>query len=155
MVKLLFASLPLALIVGSASAFTPSVTTPVTVATQLNAENTRRSFFNQIAGTTAVAIAASTIVLPVEPALAFGGKKEKINARLVSYGLPQMNEVPSGYSCLLEVWGKGKNRTPLLVNFVYPIDWVVTLPSQDLNGEDGTIQAGEYARGDTATFFCS
>jgi len=27
------------------------------------------------------------------------------------------------------------------------------LPSQDVNGEDGTIQAGEYAKGDTATFF--
>ena len=30
---------------------------------------------------------------------------------------------------------------------------VVTLPSQDVNGEDGTIQAGEYAKGDTATLF--
>lgn len=37
--------------------------------------------------------------------------------------------------------------------FGFPIDWVVTLPSQDVNGEDGTIQAGEYAKGDTATFF--
>jgi sulfate adenylyltransferase subunit 1 (EFTu-like GTPase family) len=39
------------------------------------------------------------------------------------------------------------------VAFGFPIDWVVTLPSQDVNGEDGTIQAGEYAKGDTATFF--
>lgn len=29
----------------------------------------------------------------------------------------------------------------------------MTLPSQDVNGEDGTVQAGEYAKGDTATFF--
>ena len=29
----------------------------------------------------------------------------------------------------------------------------MTLPSQDVNGEDGTIQAGEYAKGDTATLF--
>ena len=29
----------------------------------------------------------------------------------------------------------------------------MTLPSQDVNGEAGTIQAGEYAKGDTATFF--
>lgn len=35
----------------------------------------------------------------------------------------------------------------------HPITWVVTLPSNDVNGEDGTIQAGEYAKGDTATFF--
>lgn len=51
------------------------------------------------------------------------------------------------------MWGKGKNRDPLLVSFLFPVDWVVTLPSQDVNGEDGTIQAGEYARGDTATFY--
>jgi hypothetical protein len=35
----------------------------------------------------------------------------------------------------------------------HPITWVVTLPNNDLNGEGGTIQAGEYAKGDTATFF--
>ena len=35
----------------------------------------------------------------------------------------------------------------------HPVTWVVTLPSNDVNGEDGTIQAGEYAKGDTATFF--
>ena len=35
----------------------------------------------------------------------------------------------------------------------HPFTWVVQLPSNDVNGEDGTIQAGEYAKGDTATFF--
>lgn len=35
----------------------------------------------------------------------------------------------------------------------HPVTWVVTLPSNDVNGEDGTIQAGEYAKGDTATLF--
>ena len=35
----------------------------------------------------------------------------------------------------------------------HPLTWVVTLPSNDVNGEDGTIQAGEYAKGDTATLF--
>ena len=64
-----------------------------------------------------------------------------------------MNEIPGGFSPLLEIWGKSGNRSPLLVNFAHPLDWVVTLPSQDMNGEDGTIQAGEYAKGDTATLF--
>lgn len=64
-----------------------------------------------------------------------------------------MNEIPGGFSPLLEIWGKAANRSPLLVNFAHPLDWVVTLPSQDMNGEDGTIQAGEYAKGDTATLF--
>mmetsp|Transcript_51977 Transcript_51977/g.125336 ORF Transcript_51977/g.125336 Transcript_51977/m.125336 type:complete len:192 (+) Transcript_51977:752-1327(+) len=54
---------------------------------------------------------------------------------------------------LLEVWGKGANRFPLLVQMNYPVTWVVTLPSNDVNGEDGTIQAGEYAKGDTATLY--
>ena len=70
-----------------------------------------------------------------------------------SYGLPKLSSVPNGYSALAEIYGKGANRSPLLVAFGFPIDWVVTLPSQDVNGEDGTIQAGEYAKGDTATFF--
>jgi len=153
-VKLSFSCLSLALLASTASAFTISGdVAPKTSMTQLNAENTRRSFFQQVAGSTAAAIAASTIALPAEPALAFGGKLQKINARLASYGLPQMGDIASGFTPLLEVYGKGKNRTPLLVNFVYPVDWVVTLPSQDINGEDGTIQAGEYARGDTATLY--
>lgn len=57
------------------------------------------------------------------------------------------------FTPLLDIYGKGKNRFPLLVLFSHPFDWVVTLPSNDVNGEDGTIQAGEYAKGDTATFF--
>jgi hypothetical protein len=64
-----------------------------------------------------------------------------------------MGAVPNGLTPLLEIWGKGKNRFPLLVQMNHPITWVVTLPNNDLNGEGGTIQAGEYAKGDTATFF--
>ena len=75
------------------------------------------------------------------------------NASTHRYGVATIDKVPDGFSPLAEVWGKGRNRDPLLVSFLHPIDWVVTLPSQDVNGEDGTIQAGEYARGDTATFF--
>jgi hypothetical protein len=70
-----------------------------------------------------------------------------------SYGLPPVTKVPNGMKPLLEVYGKGKNRFPLLVLMSHPLTWVVQLPSNDVNGEDGTIQAGEYAKGDTATFF--
>lgn len=69
-----------------------------------------------------------------------------------SYGLPGPI-VPQGLTPLASIYGKGKNRFPLLVTFSHPPDWVVTLPSIDINGEDGTIQAGEYAKGDTATLF--
>jgi len=85
------------------------------------------------------------------PAMAMG--LNKVNTRLASYGLPALAGVPNGYSALAEIYGKGANRSPLLVAFGFPLDWVVTLPSEDVNGEDGTIQAGEYAKGDTATFF--
>jgi len=89
----------------------------------------------------------------VEPANAFGGGLKGVNSRLQSFGVPPMSSLPDGFSPLVEIWGKGKNRSPLLVNFAHPSTWVVTLPSQDVNGEDGTIQAGEYAKGDTATLF--
>jgi len=85
------------------------------------------------------------------PAMAYG--LGKANDKLASYGLAGLKNVPNGYSALAEIYGRGANRTPLLVAFGFPLDWVVTLPSQDVNGEDGTIQAGEYAKGDTATFF--
>ena len=75
------------------------------------------------------------------------------NNIIFSYGLPKLSNVPNGYSALAEIYGKGANRSPILVAFGFPLDWVVTLPSQDVNGEDGTIQAGEYAKGDTATFY--
>ena len=68
------------------------------------------------------------------------------------YGLPPA-VVPQGLTPLLDIYGKAANRFPLLVSFSHPVDWVVTLPSIDVNGEDGTIQAGEYAKGDTATLF--
>jgi hypothetical protein len=70
-----------------------------------------------------------------------------------SYGLSPVYNLPNGFSPLLETWGKGKNRFPLLVQFNHPSTWVVTLPNNNVNGEDGTVQAGEYAKGDTATLF--
>jgi len=116
----------------------------------MSAEDSRRSFISKAAGVTAAA--AFGLVQTPEPAQAIGSLK-KVNAKLVQYGVPIIDKVPDGFSPLAEVWGRGKNRDPLLVSFCHPVDWVVTLPSQDVNGEDGTIQAGEYAKGDTATFY--
>lgn len=83
--------------------------------------------------------------------LAVTGEK-KVNAKLLGYGLPPVQSIP-GLTPLCEIYGKGQNRSPLLVTFAYPFDWVVVTPSNNVNGEDGTIQAGEYAKGDTATLF--
>lgn len=131
------------LMIGSTSGFTLQMS---------SSEPSRRAFLNKVAGTTA-GVVGSTFLQTVEPANAFGGGLKTCNAKLASYGLPPIANVPSGFSPLVEVYGKGRNRTPLLVSFVHPLDWIVTLPSQDVNGEDGTIQAGEYAKGDTATFY--
>lgn len=104
----------------------------------------------------AIATAASLAFLPFEEASAFGGGGlKRINARLSNYGLPPMATVPDGFSPLLEIYGRGRNRDPLLVEFAHPSDWVVVLPNNDGNGEDGTIQAGQYAAGDTATLYVS
>jgi hypothetical protein len=119
----------------------------------LSEGDSRRGFFTK-AGAAAISVSSGLglDLLGPLPANAVTGM-DKVNARLKSYGLPLTAKPPSGLSPLLEIYGKGKNRSPYLVQFNYPITWVVTLPSNDVNGEDGTVQAGEYAKGDTATFF--
>lgn len=98
-------------------------------------------------------IFSATTVLQLVHACVKLSLPRRSNSHFFSYGLPPLSKVPDGFSALAEIYGKGANRSPLLVTFGFPLDWVVTLPSQDVNGEDGTIQAGEYAKGDTATFF--
>lgn len=111
----------------------------------------RRDFFGQSVAAVA-ALNALTLTIHPESASAVSGVN-KVNAKLIGFGLPPVTQVPDGFSPLLETWGKGKNRTPLLVTFSHPLNWVVTLPSNNVNGEDGTIQAGDYGKGDTATLY--
>ena len=111
----------------------------------------RRAFFSQV--TTGVAILSGVGNGVLAPSPAHAASLSKINAKLQAYGLPGVSFVPDGMTPLLEIYGKSKNRFPLLVTFNHPSTWVVTLPSIDVNGEDGTIQAGEYAKGDTATLY--
>jgi len=115
---------------------------------------TRRSFFvDVVSGATMATIGGlASPFLPILPANAVSGEK-KVAAKLKGYGLPPLNKVPDGFTPLLEIYGKGKNRSPILVQFTHPITWVVQLPSNDVNGEDGTVQAGDYGKGDTATFY--
>ena len=124
-----------------------SIPEPSTAATT----TTRRGLFQQSVGAATTAALALGIAHP-PMANAVSGTN-KVNAKLQGLGLPVVTSVPSGFQPLLEYYGKGKNRTPLLVTFSHPVTWVVTLPSNDVNGEDGTIQAGDYGKGDTATFY--
>lgn len=109
----------------------------------------RRAFLQRVS---TVSAAAATGLLGVPtPSLAVTGAK-KCNAKLAGYGLPPVPQI-DGLTPLVEIYGKGANRFPLLVTFSYPFDWVVSVPNNNDNGEDGTIQAGEYAKGDSATLF--
>lgn len=139
---------------GFAPASVKSATTTTTqIAAVANDEaDSRRGFLSKSFATYSAAALASTGVLAPLPANA-ASAEAKVNARLKSYGLPPIVKVTNNMKPLLEVYGKGKNRFPLLVLMNHPITWIVQLPSNDVNGEDGTIQAGEYAKGDTATFF--
>jgi hypothetical protein len=118
-------------------------------------ESSRRSFFSQSTATVSATILGSLSwgIYPNLPASAAVSGATKVNAKLAGFGLPLMTKVPDGFSPLLEIYGKGKNRFPLLVTFAHPLAWVVTTPSNTVNGEDGTVQAGDYGKGDTATFF--
>jgi len=122
--------------------------------TETNDSDSRRQFMSKTLATVASYSVASTAGLGVlAPLPANAAAADKVNARLRSYGLPPITSIASGMKPLLEVYGKGKNRFPLLVLMNHPLTWVVQLPSNDVNGEDGTVQAGEYAKGDTATLF--
>lgn len=116
----------------------------------INNVSSRKDFMTKI-----TAISATSVILgPRKPAFAiFRSGLEKANTLLDSYGLPKLSSLPDGFSPLVEIYGKGKNREPLLVEFLYPTDWVSVLPSNDMNSEEGTIQVGQYAAGDTATLF--
>lgn len=114
----------------------------------------RRNVVSNVAATFSVMAGSccGSIGFPKVSAAAVSGAN-KVNSRLKGFGLPAMERIPDGFSPLLEIYGKGKNRFPLLVTFAHPLTWVVTTPSNTVNGEDGTVQAGDYGKGDTATFF--
>mmetsp|Transcript_56565 Transcript_56565/g.63264 ORF Transcript_56565/g.63264 Transcript_56565/m.63264 type:complete len:317 (-) Transcript_56565:133-1083(-) len=144
---------------------TSSITTPTTTQIQASpndndSHDSRRQFMSKTVAKTVASYSAAALagvagvgtVLAPLPANA-ASAEVKINARLKGYGLPPITTIASGMKPLLEVYGKGKNRFPLLVLMNHPLTWVVQLPSNDVNGEDGTVQAGEYAKGDTATLF--
>jgi len=144
-------------LLGGTSAFAPSVTHTSSSSLSMSTTDTdRRSFFSKAAATGGLSFLLQQAPQSAQ-AIGFpgggGGALTKINGKLRGLGFPPMERLPDGFKPLAEVWGKGRNRDPLLIQFIYPFDWIVTLPSQDTNGEDGTVQAGQYAQGDTATFY--
>lgn len=130
-----------------------SATVLQSIKSESDEETNRRSFLSQMAVSAACLTGASNGLFSLPTPASAASGLNKVNAQLKAFGLPTVSKVADGMTPLCEIWGKASNRFPILVTFNHPITWVVTLPSIDSNGEDGTIQAGEYNKGDTATFF--
>jgi len=129
-----------------------------TTTTSLNMDmnnnvSSRKAFIAKVTSISAAAILGSGAVTSQPAEALFGSNMAKINTKLSAYGLPEIKNMPDGFTSLLEIYGKAKNREPLLVQFQYPVDWVTILPNVDANGEEGTIQAGQMSAGDTATLY--
>jgi hypothetical protein len=156
MMMMIFAIL-VAMVAPSVSAFPilPVVPSSTTTLTRRFHHMERREVFQQTVAAviTTTATTMTTYGLFPQPAAAAVGGTNKVNTKLVSFGLPPVTNLPDGFTPILEIYGKGKNRSPLLITFNHPISWVLTLPSNTVNGEDGTIQVGDYGKGDTATLF--
>jgi hypothetical protein len=116
-----------------------------------SATSSRRDMMKQTIA--AMTVLPSILLQSPLPASAAVTGIKKVNSKLSTFGLPGVTNIPDGYVPILEIYGKGKNRSPLLVTFNHPLSWIVTLPSNNVNGEDGTIQVGDYGKGDTATLF--
>ena len=117
-----------------------------------NDELSRRELIKQTIASSALLPSLLLLSQPQSANAAVTGAN-KVNAKLATFGLPKIADIPDGYVPLLEIYGKGKNRNPLLVTFNHPLSWIVTLPSNNNMGEDGTIQVGDYGKGDTASLF--
>jgi len=118
---------------------------------QSQSQISRRQALSSVAG---AAFGVGVSCGSSRPAVAFGAL-DRVNRDLRNQGLPLVEKVPDGLSPLLEVYGKDQDngRSRYLVQFFYPSLWVVQKPSITVNGEDGTIAAGDYQKGDSATFY--
>ncbi len=163
MIRSMFVYFLLALSATTVAAFTTSSTSNRIVTatstllnnnspTTVNDELSRRELIKQTIASSALLPSLLLLSQPQSANAAVTGAN-KVNAKLATFGLPKIADIPDGYVPLLEIYGKGKNRNPLLVTFNHPLSWIVTLPSNNNMGEDGTIQAGDYGKGDTASLF--
>jgi len=76
----------------------------------------------------------------------------KLNRKLDKLGLPPVDKLPDGFSPVLSSVNQEQS---LFVQFVRPNDWLVVQPSVNTNGEDGTVSAGNYGKGDSSSLFVS
>ena len=93
--------------------------------------------------------AAAGVALP-RPAAA--ADLNSWNKKLDKLGLPPLDKIPGGFSPVLSSVNQEQS---LFVEFLRPDGWLVVKPSVNTNGEDGTVSAGDYGKGDSAALYVS
>lgn len=102
-------------------------------------------------------LGALALVAPVAvglPAPASAQSIKSIDKTLTSLGLPALGSIPGGFSAALATYTQNRAK-PLLVTFAFPNGWLIVKPSINTNGESGTISAGDYGKGDSASLYVS
>ena len=74
------------------------------------------------------------------------------NKKLDKLGLPPLDKIPGGFAPVLSSVNQEQS---LFVEFLRPDGWLVVKPSVNTNGEDGTVSAGDYGKGDSAALYVS
>ena len=93
--------------------------------------------------------AAAGVALP-RPAAA--ADLNSWNKKLDKLGLPPLDKIPGGFAPVLSSVNQEQS---LFVEFLRPDGWLVVKPSVNTNGEDGTVSAGDYGKGDSAALYVS
>eukprot|EP00634_Sargassococcus_sp_CCMP2135_P005631 CAMPEP_0198665682 /NCGR_PEP_ID=MMETSP1467-20131203/61514_1 /TAXON_ID=1462469 /ORGANISM="unid. sp., Strain CCMP2135" /LENGTH=242 /DNA_ID=CAMNT_0044402285 /DNA_START=46 /DNA_END=774 /DNA_ORIENTATION=- len=94
---------------------------------------------------------ATTLSTTLAPHAAQATDLVKFNKKLDSLGLAELSEIPNGFNAAVESYTQSMPK--LWVQFFYPSSWLFIKPSQNTNGESGTISAGDYGKGDSAALF--
>jgi len=133
----------------------------------------RRQALGATAAASLALLAETKTVDAAGLATGYSLSEKDCNSQLAAYGLPQMDKVPSGFKplllpvggtvganidgskviesigSLLTKGGLGRGERVLL-NFVYPSAWIISVPTSTGNGESGTVSANNYVKGDSA-----
>mmetsp|Transcript_29255 Transcript_29255/g.94376 ORF Transcript_29255/g.94376 Transcript_29255/m.94376 type:complete len:245 (+) Transcript_29255:54-788(+) len=85
------------------------------------------------------------------PALVSATDLAKFNKRLTGLGIEEVASIPEGFNAAVESYTQSSPK--LWVEFFYPNTWIFVKPSQNTNGESGTLSAGDYGKGDSCALF--
>lgn len=116
----------------------------------------RRAFMDRVLLGSAAAAIGAGVGSPGEANALFNGAggDDSFSREMASYGIKDNKPCPAGFTPITGFYGKAvRGQDPLLITYNSPNGWIVTRPNIDLNGEDGTVSSGDYAKGDSAALF--